>query len=156
MNKVISPGIDAEVSRRVFVRVEFEDGRLSLTGVVGPYRSGNAAGGAGQINPVKVGKLDRFWTEEMVAKLNEVWERWHLNDMRAGTLAQEEWLRENRTRVSYPESQYFRDLTDLTVAKLNPDAGYTYGSAWLVEKVPAEVIEWLEGLPVTEEAYAWV
>ncbi len=43
--------------------------------------------------------------------------------------------------------------------KLHPDpscGGYRYGSAWLKEAVPEDVLTWLNGLPDTDKAPAWV
>ncbi len=37
-----------------------------------------------------------------------------------------------------------------------PTCGYKYGSAWLFEPVPAEVVEFLESLPATERVPAWI
>lgn len=34
--------------------------------------------------------------------------------------------------------------------------GYRYGSAWLKEEVPAEVLAFLESLPETDKTPAWV
>lgn len=72
----------------VFVKVEYRGGRLSITGVEGPLRNGDAVGGCGQI----VDTLARrdftptpgdgaFWWRN-IKRLHQVWERWHLNDTR--------------------------------------------------------------------------
>ena len=67
----------------VFVKVTWHDGRLSITGVVGPTRNGNAIS-CGQIGVKGIELPDDGWTREMIAKLGDIWDRWHLNDMRAG------------------------------------------------------------------------
>jgi hypothetical protein len=36
-----------------------------------------------------------------------------------------------------------------------PICGYKYGSAWLKEEVPAEVIDWLFALPDSDERCVW-
>jgi len=42
------------------------------------------------------------------------------------------------------------------LSKPCPTCGYKYGSAWLKEDVPADVLEFLESLPVTTVKPAWV
>lgn len=72
-------------------------------------------------------------------KLNriiEVWERWHLNGMRAGCEHQraagthEAWMGRPDTKyvwgMGYPRCQV---------------CGYSYGSAWLFEELPQEIID---------------
>ena len=50
-NKVIRIGTVTEgpASASVFCSIKFTDGKLSITGVVGPRASGNCAGSCGQI-----------------------------------------------------------------------------------------------------------
>lgn len=77
----------------VWVRAGWDEqtGRLSLAGVVGPLTNGDAMGSSGQIT----GELLRLanadperiaggWTRARIARLAEIWDRWHLNDMRPG------------------------------------------------------------------------
>lgn len=143
------------------ILVDETDGktRLSITGVEGPRNNGDAWGSAGQCRDslAKLVELAPGWTTEMAFELFAVWERWHLNDLRAGTPAQEAWLREHPVTFTYPESHYTKALEALTRAGLNPDDGYRYGSAWLYEEVPTEVIEWLRNLPAATFKYpdAW-
>jgi hypothetical protein len=35
-------------------------------------------------------------------------------------------------------------------------AGYRYGSAWLTEEVPADVLDFLRSLPTADRQPAWV
>ena len=86
----------------VFCRVELEDGKLSISGVVGPLPSGNCRGGCGQIDMefyhrdesqndsrynrdlFKIGPhmvLSEDWTADQWYKFLEVWHDYHLNDM---------------------------------------------------------------------------
>lgn len=81
----------------VFAKIEYSaDGRLSISGVVGPRANGDCAGSCGQINMSfkeynKRGymtldelRLAPGWTREKLRQFFDVWDRWHLNDMRAG------------------------------------------------------------------------
>lgn len=172
---------------RVFVKVDYRDGRLSFTGVEGPTRSGNAVGSCGQIDLTAIDRLEKGWTQEMLRQLIAVWKRWHLNDMRAGCEHQraEKWdelpIDPSKPLSSYGvhapgESPswnmlvwlpYIADPLKAARAKIKgrpngllgkpcPACGYAYGSAWLREDVPDEVLEWLKSLPETTVKPAWV
>lgn len=86
------PYAEEHLGRRmnIFCKVELKDGRLSISGVEGPLNSGNAIGSCGQIDMHlrEAGGLDGFkpapeWSLSKVRHFLEVWDRWHLNDMRA-------------------------------------------------------------------------
>jgi hypothetical protein len=92
----------------------------------------------------------------MACKLADIWARWHLNDMRTGSAAQEAWLRANPVKAVYPESHYEKAGAALAHADLNPDAdGYKYGHAWKREEVPADVVAWLLNLPDSDRVHPW-
>lgn len=148
----------------VFCKIEYTGGRLSITGVEGPTQGGNAVGGCGQIyDGIRPGYM-RFapgWTLARLVEFLRIWRRWHLNDMRPGSPAQREWLRQ------HPEvgTDYTERCEALAAAGLNPDPSfpygaegkpYAYGSAWLTEEVPAEVLDFLRALPDTDRQPAWV
>lgn len=68
---------------RGFVKVEFDGDRLSITGVVGPMWNGNCKGSCGQcVEEIRAGEPVKGWTRKMLDQLCDVWDRWHLNDMR--------------------------------------------------------------------------
>lgn len=137
----------------VWVRASYEEvdgkGRLSLVGVAGPMTNGNARGSAGQIRLADMTIVPaKGWTDEKVTLLAQTWERWHMNDVTAGSPRQEEYLRTcGRTFPGHPASHYTWASDLLTSAGLNPDhehlhdgAPYRYGSAWLYEEVPGQVL----------------
>lgn len=214
----------------VFVKATYSDGRLSISGVEGPKRNGDAVGGCGQIvhslNPEQFTEFAPGWDAERCGRFLETWERWHLNDMRPGCEHQREWnaseplevvsygltteASQNRRRLQevagmdaargvLPEL----DETERALLLLDdwfkprfspPDAddalsgcyevrkratklagwvhpeehprgllgkpcevcGYKYGTAWLREEVPADVLEFLQSLPETDQTPAWV
>jgi hypothetical protein len=130
-----------------------EQNELSLTGVIGPKANGDARGSCGQTGVPNNINFAPGWDAESAAKLDTIWNRWHLNGMRAGSPAQEAWLREHPVSVVYPES-YSKVKDALIEAGLQPDESflhndepYSYGSAWLHEDVPTDVLEWLKNLP---------
>lgn len=145
MKKVIHP-CDIKIGQKyapVFVEIEFENGNLSLHGVVGPTIGGNARGSAGQIQAELKDRSRRVapgWNRKMIDRLYNTWERWHLNDLRAECAHQrargEKWS-------THPSA-------------VCPDCGYRLGSAWLKENVPADVINWLFSLPNTDRQPNWV
>lgn len=145
----------------VSVNIEYVNGRLSLTGSHG-------RGSGGQIdmrfkhrspadddprttNPIGVHEFRFYpgWDANKWLDLLDVWNRWHLNDMKAGSPAQEQFLRANPVNTVAPESHYDKATQALEAAGLNPDpeTGYRYGSKRLREEVPGDVLEFLNKLP---------
>lgn len=67
----------------VFCKIELLEGKLSITGVVGPKSNGNCYGSCGQCSDeVRTGTPTKNWTDEMLQKFCDIWDEWHLNDMR--------------------------------------------------------------------------
>lgn len=176
MDKVIQPGMTKE--GRVFCRIEFKDGNLSLTGVIGPKANGNSTGSCGQIQD----SLDELriyypgWSPGLTAQLKAVWDRWHLNDMKPGCPHQyaEGWG-ELRIDANKPLNSYglhhpgqtspswnmlgwvsHREYPLGLLGKPCTTCGYRYGTAWLKEEVPSEVLAFLKSLPNAQEAPAWI
>lgn len=125
-----------------FCKIEFDGERLSITGVEGPKADGNCKGSCGQIvDSIEIETFAPGWTAADLNNFKNVWQRWHLNDMRAGCEHQRElgWK-------SYDEHP----------SEPCPVCGYKYGSKWLKEVVPGAVIEFLKSLPETDVTPAWV
>lgn len=131
---------------KVHYRMERGKDRLSITGVEGPKRNGNADGSCGQISLPEVYQPAPGWTVEMVTRLWEIWDRWHLNDLFEVKNREQKaigWLKPDE----HPDGMLNRPC-DV--------CGYKYGSAWLHEPVPAEVIAELRAFPDTDIAPAWI
>lgn len=171
IDKVVRLGTREDVGS-IFAHIKFSDGKLSITGVEGPKANGDCRGGCGQIvmSGLSVDAYAPGWHAQKVAKLAEIWDRWHLNDMRAGTPAQEREI-ERRTAAAKAEygvdgpalayklgfdSHYSMACAWLNEAGLYDDNGYKYGHAWLREEVPADVVAWLDSLPETDLTPAWI
>lgn len=150
----------------MFCKIEYKDGRLSITGVIGPHAgyadgrgSGQHAALRGQIDmefdhldptqndsryddPIKAISL-RFaagWNRAKWYKFLDAWHNWHLNNMH-----------------SECEHQQAKGITyTLDPNNVCDECGYKIGSAWTFRDVPAEVIEFLESLPDTDRIPAWV
>ncbi len=91
MNKVINPVLCTvrtvrgnQQKARGYCDINYDDGKLSITGVVGPMSNGDCKGSAGQcVGSIRDGEPNtkEGWTREMVDKFCDIWGRWHLNDL---------------------------------------------------------------------------
>ena len=161
LDKVVRLGTISEGSGRyysVYCHIKITDGRLSITGVEGPLKNGECLGACGQIDmhlkPEDISAAPG-WSRGKIAEFLKIWNRWHLNDMKAGSPAQEEYLRDNPIEAVYPESHYEKACQALEAAGLLVDNGYKYGSAWLTEELPQSVFSKLADLPETDVTPAW-
>ena len=114
----------------VYIRATYQDGKFSMSGVVGPLHSGNALGGCGQIdmefehrnsdhndsryNDLITPQQINFapgWTAKKWFDLLEIWAVWHLNDMQAGCEHQraEKWEKVRIDPAELPNSHANRD-----------------------------------------------
>lgn len=162
MNKVVQPCLVkcGQVNLRAFCKVQFKNGRLSISGVIGPTTGGHCVGSCGQIrddlpNPVQYGT---GWNAELLNRFLEIWERWHLNDMQAGTPAQMEAVREGREAglcKDYDATCEYLKARGLYEVE-HEGKPYKYGHAWLTEPVPQDVLDFLASLPDTDVTPAWV
>lgn len=143
----------------MFCEIEFTNRVLSISGVIGPLKSGNAIGGCGQINMefdhvnkahndsryehlIKASEL-RFapgWDKTKWYKFLEAWHDWHLNDLHAECEHQEVlgWTYETHKGQSCPT------------------CGYEIGTAWTRREVPQDVVDFLFSLPDTDRVPNWV
>jgi hypothetical protein len=164
MKKVINPIMKKTYggrSYRVHIKIELNDGKLSISGVEGALPSGNCLGSCGQIDMhlrtenrhANGWKYMPGWTPSKMTKLLEIWDRWHLNDMKAGTSKQEAFIRD--WKAAGNKYDYTAVCKALEEAGLLVDGEYKYGTKWLKEEVPQEVIEWLFSLPDAEKPCAW-
>ena len=161
MRKSYNIGTTIEVGR-LFAYVELVNGKLSISGVEGPTANGNCRGSMGQCLEDWPGMAINFapgWDSIKLMELVKIWKRWHLNKMRAGTPAQESYLRAHPVEFTYPERYLDKAREALTAAGIQPDLlngePYSYGSAWLHEDLPASVVEtvagWTEGTQPPDE-----
>ncbi len=123
------------------IEIRLENGRLSITGTV--YTGKKLL--KSEKNLISAGQCREEAKDLIPSKLVDIWERWHLNDMRAGTLAQEQALRE--VKDSFSRLNWYDQACDfLKSVNLLDDNGYRYGSAWLTEELPQDVINYIESL----------
>lgn len=126
----------------IFIKATVKDGKLSISGVIGPTANGNCRGGCGQIDmefmhrnpahddkryfdPIPPDQI-RFapgWNAERWFDLLEIWHDWHLNDMRAGCEHQREWnTKKEITVTDYKWSKRFHDCQKQAAdGKMSPE-----------------------------------
>ncbi len=153
LHKIIRLGavlIGKEVD--VFCKITITRGNLSITGVEGPRITGECWGGAGQLL-IGAGRSRILntapapgWSKALIAKFVEVWERWHLNDMRREC--------EHQRAMGWTYHTHRNEVTHDGYPC--PTCGYRIGSAWLREELPQWVVAFLVALPETDKQPAWV
>ena len=144
----------------VYCDITYNNDRLSISGVVGPLHSGNCLGSCGQIimNWTPIVKYAKGWNPSMVNRFLEIWGRWHLNDMNAGTPVQMEFVRnyrKNHARASYDELCGALENAGLYEVIRADGTSYKYGHGLLFEAVPTDVLQFLDSLPVSDKVPAW-
>lgn len=155
INKTVRIGKGPEGN--VFCKIKFDGKKLSISGIEGPMRNGDCRGSCGQIlDHITISEFADGWSKELANQFVSYWSDWHLNDMQAGTPKQTAFI--ENYKASHPDWRY--DYTEvcniLKEANIYDDDGYKYGTAWLSVEVPSEVIDFLDNLPETDIAPAWV
>ena len=87
---------------------------------------------------------DFFPKSPEILKLVNIWERWHLNDMNAGTMKQE------KTLEKCDSNDYSNRCEFLKEKGLYEDRGYKFGHSWLCDPIPTkdlkEILELFFGM----------
>lgn len=74
-----------------FVKIEYKNGKLRISGVIGPKPNNDCLGSCGQcVDEISAGTPADCWTSEMLEKFCAIWRKWHLNDMHAECEHQQE------------------------------------------------------------------
>lgn len=135
----------------VFVRLR--DGRLSMTGEIREVRHITHAG------QCLDALVEMYPCNPLMQSMAEVWKHWHLNDMRAGCEHQraEKW-EDVPVDPSQPSDAYLviKGYTGWNrmiwkpveqgglLNKPCPTCGFKYGSKWLFEKLPQDVLDTIQ------------
>lgn len=173
--KTLCIGIDASGSRvNLTLTLKTEQPRAGkrevsdLHLITEPFRTlsitGSSRAGGGQMQDTIRKELpayrNLFLPEASIVRILDIWDRWHLNDMRAGTLEQsaavDAYLAGSGKRYDYTDvrahlatlglrTSYSKHTEPNANGQMVPVA-YNYGSAWLVELLPAEVEAEILGL----------
>lgn len=119
---------------------DLKNGELSMQGMVWlPSRRDCALGGQ-CYDSIDETLLEPEFRAKFVA-IREVWRRWHLNDMRAGSPAQMEALRAKFPKGSGSYEANVEYLKEIGIYNDPALDGYSYGSKWLREELPQEVLD---------------
>ena len=82
-----------------------------------------------------------FPHNKKVKRIIEVWKKYHLNDMKAGTPKQEAFIEQWRKENNVTGWAYEEICEALKAAGIYEDNEYKYGSSWLFEEIPVNIIE---------------
>lgn len=176
IGKVESPD-RASYRAPVFCKIQIEAGKLSISGVIGPKANGDARGSAGQIideirEAMNAGTIERAkgWTIENtgndpLAKFINIWDRWHLNDMRASCEHQRAagWETEAAEKIKVTEwhllgavSSQQKEIEERAIKELgeNRTAAVSYDEAEIL-RLPYSLTTYGEDEPdkYTQRAY---
>lgn len=76
-----------------------------------------------------------------IERLCELWAEWHLNDMKAGTDKQMQAIEEAKTAGEITNADWYGTAcVALSKRGLREDRGYSFGSKWLVKRLPTHVV----------------
>lgn len=186
MKKIVNPGKIkiGERYARMFCEIEYTEGTLSISGVIGPNQWGHARGGCGQIimefkeyddrgySTLRDIQLEAGWDYKKIKKFFDAWDKWHLNDMQSACEHQQElgWTYESHRGMFVDKPRKTIIISEYDDGTLNdamqvwnefkghlcPVCGYSIGSAWLKKEIPEDVIDFLFSLPNTKVIPAWV
>ena len=127
--------------RTAEITIELNKGRLSICGVV--YTGKKLL--KSEKNLLSGGQCIDDCKGIIPEQLVSVWERWHLNDMRAGTPKQTEAI--DKVSCTFDRLNWYAQACEyLKSIDLYEDNGYRYGSAWLREEIPSSVVDYIASL----------
>ena len=163
--KVNAVDVEIEVRERGGEMMEYRDGtfhyapiytELSICGNIWNARHTDIVCGGQCIDVI----AKYLHTPKMQA-IYSMWEKFHLNGMKAGTVEQESAIKKLRAvaetegiRPSYEtECEYLKrigmyevEYTGKSVGRMYDHEMYRYGTAWLVRDLPDYVIEWAKSI----------
>lgn len=121
--------------------------KLTELSICGDYRATPKRPGCfGQIYDT-IKELYQFFNKDDLKRVKtivKIWEKWHLNDLHAGTEKQENALQ--AAGLTAWASQYEKCCDYLKSINLYEDRGYKFGCGWLSEILPKRIITTLERL----------
>jgi hypothetical protein len=131
----------------VEIEYSLKDGRFSASGNIWMASRRDILSGGQNLDEIAA----LFPDNELVQRIVAIWQKWHLNDMHAGSPKQEAFLE----TLNLPNHNHYENAkAKLKDAGLDPDESYlhngqpySYGSAWLSVELPAEVVAEIESWP---------
>jgi len=91
-------------------------------------------------------KLKSSVSNDDFRKLLDIWDRYHLNDIMAGTEKQLDLINQHRHDEKYADKDVFLDKPEAILKdfKANPDRDWKYGSGFLYRPIPDDVQEFIK------------
>jgi len=87
-----------------------------------------------------------FIPKPAILKILDIWDKWHLNDLHAGTKAQTAIIEKVKAKQGGRQIDYDWCCGMLRQYNMYEDRGYKYGHGWLCEVLPQEVIKLINEL----------
>jgi hypothetical protein len=128
----------------VTIEIEYtKDGVLSICGDIGGNHIGQIQDYLKKKYESGELRIYQKFSKRDFAFLMYVWDNYHLNNLRAGTVKQTELMKylELQSKCSFDYETTCKILEEFGIYD---DEGYKYGSAWLKIEVPEHIIAWLE------------
>lgn len=112
-----------------------EDGRFSAQGEIWNSSKTDIIQGGQCVDSVR----KFFPLNQKARRIEAIWKRWHLNDMKAGTPEQEDAIKAWKAQGNkYDYTKAVEHLKSIGLYEVN---GYKYGTAWLKEELPQAIID---------------
>jgi len=126
---------------KITVEISTDDKSRKCVSIQGDY--GNTCG---QINPISPRHIifAPGWNLEKLHLLNIIWDKYHLNDIKAGNHIQTDYL--NALESQGWKYNYDEACAQLKLAGIYEICGSKYGHIWNHTEVPDSVINWLTSL----------
>lgn len=134
---VIDVELKLEDKKTNWETLDRENGAIvcSMSGLIKNANTGRDISGGQNLD--EIAKM--FPQNKDLQELVSYWKEYHLNDMEAGTIRQtkaiDEWLSKGN------RYDYSKALEYLKSIDLDEDRGYSYGSKWLYQPIPKNVVE---------------
>jgi len=135
-----------------YITWELEDGKFSMCAEVWNHIKMDIIRGGQCVDDVAA----MFPNDKKARRMRAIWERWHLNDCRAGCEHQRAAKWEDKRIDSGGERGLFAchvrpdEHPEGLLTKPCPVCGYKYGTAWLKEALPPEVVAEIESWAIAD------
>jgi|TARA_R100000482_G_scaffold108938_1_gene51172 hypothetical protein len=130
------------------VELNFDGVRFSASGTIWNHLKTDSYSGGQNLDTIK-----KFLpNNKLFNKIYDIWKKYHLNDMTAGSPKQEEYL---KSIISEDSLDYSYDLKCEKLKEVNllhdksylyDGKPYQYGTAWLTTEIPTEVKQEINNL----------
>ena len=126
----------------VDIKVRLEDGKFTASGSVWNRLKTDINSGGQNLDEI----LEYFPDNPTVAMIHTIWKKHHLNNMNPGTQFQEDFLAEHKASGNLSVDADYTECCDFLrtygfYEVMYRDEPYTYGSAWITQEIPKEILD---------------